>query len=232
MFGVIFGILACGIALIAKCEVGLANIININTETVLSSSDYICENVAVGDLPKYKELSPALLNRRQDHAVPHLSPHHARLTNLLIGAEVGNIGIVLKIKGARSGDDQRIPNFMPNLESGRFSEILDVNPYYWRPIVINVGEFNVEDVDVSPQLPLGGLVGASYEAVGGPPEQPSGDSQDNCKERYNRFGVFVDKLPQAGGKALRDYDEVGRTLLKAIAGLVLIALAYAGLKRW
>lgn len=88
------------------------------------------------------------------------------------------------------------------------------------------------DEHISSQLPLGIFVGASYEPVGGSPEQPGGDPQDNRKERDNRFSVFVDELPQAGGKALRHYDEIGSTLLKAIAGLVVIVLAYAGLKRW
>src|ERR1700732_4069148 len=62
--------------------------------------------------------------------------------------------------------------------------------------------FRMMDEHISSQLPLGIFVGASYESVGGSPEQPGGDSQDNRKERIIASAFLWTNSPKQGAKPL------------------------------
>jgi hypothetical protein len=100
----------------------------------------------------------------------------------------------------------------------------------WPPVRFN--SLHLVGKDIGPQLMLSSGFGPLNQFFGGAPQQPRRYSEDDRKERDDRFGVLVNELPQTPEADFAHYQELGGTLLKGLAGFVVIMLAYAGLKRW
>jgi len=80
-------------------------------------------------------------------------------------------------------------------------------------------------------LPLGGVLRAFHEPLGGSPQEPRRYAENDRKERNDGLGVFVNELSGTSAPGFNRYQELGDTFLKGLAGFVVIMLAYAGLKR-
>jgi hypothetical protein len=85
---------------------------------------------------------------------------------------------------------------------------------------------------IGPQLHPGSFFGTFYQSLGGSPEQPSGYAEDDRKNCNDRLSVLVNEFSRTAEPSFEEYQEIGSTFIKGIAGFVVILLVAAGLKRW